>query len=126
MITVTAAIIRKGDTVLLTRRKQGQRMAGYWEFPGGKLEENETLQSCLEREIREELSWIIKAGEIVTTNCHSYDHGEIHLVAIEATIQFGSPALTVHDDLAWVPIACLLDYQLAPADIPIAKELMQT
>jgi len=62
MITVTAAIIRKGDTVLLTRRKQGQRMAGYWEFPGGKLEEGETLQACLEREILEELGWKIQVG----------------------------------------------------------------
>ena len=124
MITVTAAIIRQGDTVLITRRKQGQRMAGYWEFPGGKLEDGETLQACLEREIDEELGWNIEAGTVVATNVHTYDRGDIYLVALEATIRSGSPILTVHDDLAWVPVAALLEYQLAPADIPIAKTLL--
>jgi len=124
MITVTAAIIRKEDTVLLTRRNQGQRLAGYWEFPGGKLEEGETLQSCLEREIREELGWVIQVGEVVATNIHTYDRGDIFLVAMEATILSGTPTLTVHDDMAWVPVPNLLEYQLAPADIPIAKALL--
>jgi 8-oxo-dGTP diphosphatase len=124
MITVTAAIIRTGDAVLITRRKPGQRMAGYWEFPGGKLEDGETLQTCLEREIHEELGLNIQAGMVVATNVHTYDHGDIYLVAIEATIRSGSPILTAHDDLAWVPVSCLLEYQLAPADIPIAKALI--
>jgi 8-oxo-dGTP diphosphatase len=124
MITVTAAIIRQGDTVLITRRKQGQRMAGYWEFPGGKLEDGETIQTCIEREIHEELGWDIEAGKVVATNVYTYDRGDIYLVALEATIRSGSPTLTVHDDLAWVPVSCLLEYQLAPADIPIAKTLL--
>lgn len=125
MITVTAAIIRKGDTVLLTRRKQGQRMAGYWEFPGGKLEEGETLQACLEREILEELGWKIQVGEIVATNIHSYERGDIYLVAMNAVILSGAPVLTVHDTMEWISAARLLEYQLAPADIPIAEELMK-
>ncbi len=65
MKTVTAAIVRHDNTVLITRRKSDQKLAGYWEFPGGKLEEGETLQACLEREIFEEFSWRIKAGKIV-------------------------------------------------------------
>lgn len=125
MITVTAAIIRKGDTVLLTRRKQGQRMAGYWEFPGGKLEEGETLQACLERELFEEFKWSTKAGEVITKSTYNYPQGSILLVALEAEILSGDPVLTVHDKMEWVPIPQLLNYQLAPADIPIAKELMQ-
>jgi 8-oxo-dGTP diphosphatase len=126
MITVTAAIIRKGDTVLLTRRKQGQRMAGFWEFPGGKIEKGETLQACLERELFEEFNWRIKAGEVITKSKYDYTHGSILLVALEAEILSGSPVLTVHDKMEWVPVPQLLDYRLAPADIPIAKELMHT
>lgn len=125
MIIVTAAIIRNGDTVLLTRRKQGQRMAGYWEFPGGKLEDGETLQSCLEREIQEELGWVVKAGKEVASNIHTYDRGDIYLVALETSIQSGSPTLIVHDAMVWVTVSDLLNYQLAPADIPIAEELVK-
>lgn len=125
MITVTAAIIRKGDAVLLARRKQGQRMAGFWEFPGGKLEEGETLQACIEREIFEELNWNIKAGEVIAKSTYVYTHGSILLMALEAEILAGTPAPAVHDKIEWVPIPQLLSYQLAPADIPIAKELMR-
>ncbi len=124
MITVTAAIIRKEDKVLIVRRKQGQRLAGYWEFPGGKLEDGESLQLCLEREILEELGWNIEAREVVATNVHTYDLGDIYLVALEATILSGTPVLTVHDEMAWVPVYRLMEYQLAPADIPIAKRLL--
>ena len=124
MITVTAAIIRQQDAILLVRRKQGQRLAGYWEFPGGKLEAGETIQACLEREIQEELGWIIQAGEVVATNVHAYDRGVIQLVAMEARILSGTPIITVHDASAWVPTVQLLDYRLAPADIPIAAKLI--
>ncbi|QQG67011.1 (deoxy)nucleoside triphosphate pyrophosphohydrolase [Desulfobulbus oligotrophicus] len=123
MITVVAAIIRQDNTILLTRRKQGQWLAGYWEFPGSKLEDVETLQACLEREIHEELRLTVQAGDVVSTNIHTYDHATIRLVALETTIKEGSPVLTVHDDMAWVPVSRLLNYQLAPADIPVAQML---
>jgi 8-oxo-dGTP diphosphatase len=124
MKTVTAAIIRHADTVFLARRKTGQKLEGYWEFPGGKLEAGETLQACLEREIFEEFNWKIKAGEMVATSDYVYDHGSIRLIALAAASIAGQPEPTVHDIIAWVPIARLLDYQLAPADIPIAETLM--
>lgn len=127
MITkkVAAAIIRSGKTTLLTRRKPGEKLAGYWEFPGGKIEEGETIQQCIEREIREELHINIKAGAIITTNIHTYRHGTIELIAIKADIISGTLQLTVHDKAEWVPIADLLEYNLAPADIFIAKELIE-
>ena len=74
---VAGAIIRSGEKILLTRRRRGEKLAGYWEFPGGKIEERETIQECLEREIHEELNIKIKAGTIVTSNIHfyaSYNH----------------------------------------------------
>lgn len=124
MKTVTAAIIRDGARILLTRRKPGQKLEGYWEFPGGKLEEGESLQTCVEREIQEELNWKIKAGEVVATSYYTYEHGSIKLVAIEAVIVSGDPIPTVHDKIEWVPVSRLLKYKLAPADIPIAEALM--
>ena len=53
MKVVTAAIAFRGDRILLTRRARGEKLAGLWEFPGGKLEEHETLQACLYRGLRE-------------------------------------------------------------------------
>lgn len=126
MNIATAAIILDESRVLLTRRKEGQKLAGYWEFPGGKVEEGETLQSCLEREILEELSLTVHVGDILTSSYYKYEHGSFSLVALYATIVTGDILLSVHDKVEWVSILNLLNYQLAPADIPIAEVLQET
>ncbi|MGE4561096.1 MAG: (deoxy)nucleoside triphosphate pyrophosphohydrolase [Desulfobulbus sp.] len=125
MQTVTAAVLRRGGAILLTRRKPGREQAGYWEFPGGKLEAGETLQACLQREIAEELDVVIRAGEIVASSDYCYEHGTIRLVALSAEILSGTLRPSVHDQLEWVPVDRLLEYQLAPADIPIAESLIR-
>jgi mutator protein MutT len=61
---VTAAIVLQDNKVLLTRRAPGQSLEGYWEFPGGKVEEGESLQECLKREIFEELGVQVMLGNI--------------------------------------------------------------
>lgn len=99
---VAAAIIRSGKEILLTRRKPGEKLAGYWEFPGGKIEENETIQQCLEREIHEELNIYINAGKVITSSIHTYRHGKIELIALEAEVTSGNLQLTVHDKADWV------------------------
>lgn len=119
----TAAIIREGPSVLLARRKTGQMLSGYWEFPGGKMEPGETIQTCLAREIFEELEVTVEVGEIVASNEHSYGRGFFTLVALEAKVTGGTMVLTVHDKMVWSPVNLLLDYQLAPAGIPIARAL---
>lgn len=121
---VVAAIIRSNELILLTRRKQGEKLAGYWEFPGGKIEENETLSLCLEREIKEELNITIKAGKRVASSIYNYTHGKIELIALTTEIISGTIHLTVHDKADWVAIPDLLLYKLAPADIPIAEKLI--
>lgn len=125
MKTVTAAILQRDGAILLARRASGQKLAGYWEFPGGKVEAGETLQSCLEREISEELNWVVQAGEVLATSEYVYEHGAIRLVALAAEIVSGAATLTVHDRLEWVPIGRLLEYRLATADIPIAQSLLR-
>ena len=69
MKEVSAAIIIEDGKVLLARRAEGEKLAGYWEFPGGKREEDETIDECLVREIREELSLDIEVvGEFDTSD----------------------------------------------------------
>jgi 8-oxo-dGTP diphosphatase len=122
---VTAAIVLQDNKVLLTRRAPGQSLEGYWEFPGGKVEEGESLQECLKREIFEELG--VQAEVEQDEFCvvkHQYDHGEILLVGILTYLKSHNFQLTVHDQYDWVPVDDLLSFKLAPADIPIAQKLL--
>ena len=123
---VTAAIILNESRVLIGRRKPNQALGGYWEFPGGKVENGESLVDCLKRELQEELGVNAKVSEdIFMLVDHTHDGGEIQLIAMLADIRDQQPVGTVHDFLAWAPIEELLSYKLAPADIPIAQKIIQ-
>ena len=124
MKIVTAAIIRSGEKLLIARRKIGQKLEGYWEFPGGKIEEGESPQECLIRELFEEFGISTLVGEVLTESEYHYDHGAIKLLALDVTEVNGELVLTVHDSIEWVTADTILDYKLAPADIPIAKEFV--
>ena len=125
MKTVTAAIIWKNNQVLLTRRAPKQKLAGFWEFPGGKVEEGESLKQCLERELAEELGVESTVGEEIVTSEYHYDHGAINLIAMNTDLLNEDLTLSVHDEAIWVSVADLMNYQLAPADIRIAAYLQE-
>ena len=125
IVLVTAAIVIEGDKVLLGRRGPNVPLHGHWEFPGGKIEYWETPQECLEREIFEELGVTSKAGEVIAESDYLYEQGAINLLALLTVIADHNFKLTVHDKIEWVPITALLEYKLAPADIPIAKKIME-
>ncbi len=122
-IDVTAAVIVREGRVLIVRRGPGERHAGFWEFPGGKIRPGETPQACLERELREELGIWTRAGEIFAVSEHRYDHGTVRLIAISTEIESGDVALSVHDRAEWARIEALGAYELLPADLPIAEKL---
>lgn len=123
MKEVSAAIIIEDGKVLLARRAKGEKLAGYWEFPGGKREDGETIEQCLVREIREELALHIKVLHEFGVSHYQYPGGEIQLIALSCEIEGGNPTLSVHDAVEWVAVRDLLHYQLAPADIPIAQQI---
>ena len=121
---VTAAIIRNDQGILLTRRAPGERHAGFWEFPGGKVEVGESFADCLKRELLEELGVRSEVGGILCSSEFNYDYGSIKLIALEARLAPGDFRLTSHDRIEWVEPSRLLQYQLLPADIPIAEFIM--
>lgn len=125
MKTVTAAIIQDNNRILLTRRKEGQKLSGYWEFPGGKIENGETPQQCLERELYEELGVRSKASTIIAESIYEYDHGTIKLLGIKTVLEDDKMILAVHDKAEWVLLSDITNYQLAPADIPIANKIKE-
>jgi 5-methylcytosine-specific restriction protein A len=125
MKNVSAAIFLKNDFVLIAKRGNGKDLSGYWEFPGGKQEENETIFECLEREIVEEFNVECKANEMFFESIYHYDNDTIKLIAIFSNLLDNQIELKVHEDYKWVKINYLLEYNLAPADISIAKKLIE-
>jgi 8-oxo-dGTP diphosphatase len=124
-ITVTAAVLEKDGRILIARRKHGDRLADKWEFPGGKLEESETPEACLRRELQEELGIDIVVGGFVGRNLHAYPHVEIDLLAYRATYLSGDFQLHDHEEIRWVHPSDLHGYDFSAADIPIVKLLLE-
>jgi 8-oxo-dGTP diphosphatase len=126
MITVTAAIIcNKENKVLMAKRNNSSSVPLKWEFPGGKVENNETPEESLKREIFEELRVHVKVKGFMASSKYNYDHGEIELLAYYCEIEEGELQALVHDEIQWVRISELLNLDLAPADIPLAKVLLE-
>ena len=125
MKLVAAAIVIEHGRILLTRRGPGERLAGYWEFPGGKLESHETPQDCIIRELREELHLEALAHDVIAESIYEYPGGTIKLIGVEVSLANSDLQLSVHDAFDWVLPSDILSFQLAPADIPIAEELVR-
>jgi 8-oxo-dGTP diphosphatase len=125
LIKVTAGVIIDRDKVLITRRAPKENFAGGWEFPGGKIEENETPEESLVRELKEELDITVYVGEFCAEVTHKYDNININLLAYYCTIVKGDISITVHDKYKWIRIKDLLKYDLLPADVPIAKKVIE-
>jgi len=124
IIQVTAAIIKKGNKVLIAKRKKGMHLGGLWEFPGGKIENGETPEDCLKRELKEEFDINVNIESYLTSNIHQYDRGTINLMAYNVQYVAGEFMLSDHDEIKWVEIKEMENYPFAPADIPIIKELL--
>jgi len=126
MIKVLAGIIEKDGKILIARRKPETNLAGKWEFPGGKLEQGETPEECLYREILEELGIKIQLGEYYCTSKYCYEHISIELLVYKALYQSGNIVLTDHDEAEWVSITELKNYDFAEADITVVNKLIET
>lgn len=125
MTQVIAAIIFVKNKLLIARRGPNKHLAGYWEFPGGKIEQDESDAECLIREIKEELGVDIQVIFYFMENQHDYGSKEILLMTYHCIIVSKNDfTLSDHDKVEWVKKSDLLSYNLAPADIPIVKALM--
>ena len=118
---VIAAIAIRSQRVLIARRGPTQKLAGLWEFPGGKLELGETPEACLAREITEEFGITVRVGAFFSSNLHRHGQGAIDLRAYRVDWPDIEYEPLVHDAVRWVQGGEVLEYELAPADIPIAK-----
>lgn len=124
MVRVVAAVVLRDGLIMAARRGPGVRMAGKWEFPGGKVEDDEDDRTALARELMEELSISVTVGECLGENIHTEDRGPFCLVAYEAEILAGEPVLTDHDDVRWLSPDALRELDWAPADLPFVEALV--
>jgi 8-oxo-dGTP diphosphatase len=108
---------------MIARRAPGKHLAGYWEFPGGKIEDGETPEDSLQREIEEEFGVHAQVGEYLGHNVHDYGEKIVRLMAYEVAVEEDIHQSTDHDRIEWVGLNQLDDYQLAPADVPLLRYL---
>jgi 8-oxo-dGTP diphosphatase len=124
IIKVCAALIFDGDKVLLTSRPEHQDHAGYWEFPGGKIEAGESPAQCLCRELKEELNIEVRVYDTVYMLEYEYPDKHVSLRFMRCIIEDNQDIQALEQqEYAWVKRNELSDYNLLPADEPIAKFL---
>jgi 8-oxo-dGTP diphosphatase len=125
-VPVVCGLIFREGRVLVARRPQGKRLAGLWEFPGGKVEHGEEPAAALHRELMEELGCQIVITEAWPHFRHEYDWGCIDLFPFCCQLGAGSaePFAHEHSEVDWVLPIELRQLDLAPADLPIVNHLL--
>jgi len=123
IVKVTAAILVKGNKIIIAKRGPNDRLANKWEFPGGKVEINETPEQCLKREMKEEFDIDVSVGEYLGSSIYHYDHISIELMAYRTYWENGEIHLNDHDEFKWISLEQLAELDFAPADLIFVEKL---
>jgi mutator protein MutT len=121
-ILVVAAVIEQTDRFLITRRQDGVHLAGFWEFPGGKVADGESHAAALRREIREELDAGVVVRDLVLETSHEYPDRIVTLFFYRCDL-IGTPRPLIGQEMAWVARSELLSLSFPPADDELIRRL---
>lgn len=124
-LRVTCALIEVSGRLLAARRSQTMPDPGLWEFPGGKLESNESPESCLQREIFEELGITILVGAALPEVVETQAQRILRLMPFACQLQSGEPIAYEHAELRWLSPDELLDLAWIPADLTIVRHWLR-
>jgi mutator protein MutT len=123
-ILVAAAVIERDGRYLITRRPPGVHLAGHWEFPGGKCEPDESLHTCLCRELREELNVDVTVGDVLLTTTHDYPERRVELHFVRCGLE-GEPAPQLGQEMRWTPREELNALEFPAADAELIRILTE-
>ena len=121
-ILVVAAVIQHEDRFLVTRRQDGVHLAGFWEFPGGKVADGESHDAALRRELQEELDVQIVVNDLLLETSHQYPERVVQLFFYRCDL-LGTPRPMIGQEMAWVERSELPSLSFAPADDELIQRL---
>ena len=119
------AVLIRGQMILAAQRSSTMSLAGMWEFPGGKIEPNESPNEALLRELKEELLCTAEIGEHIQTTEYEYEFGIVVLTTYYCSLKGDEPRLTEHSEIRWIHVTKLDQLNWAPADIPAVEKVMR-
>ena len=123
-IVVTAAVVEVDGRFLVTCRQQGVHLAGFWEFPGGKCDRDESLKHCLARELLEELDVPSRIGLELFSTTHTYPDRSVELHFFRTEL-LGDPRPQLGQEMRWVTREELATLEFPPADAKLIRMLTQ-
>ena len=123
MTEVVAALIWDNDKFMICQRPAHKARALLWEFVGGKVEAGETKEQALIRECKEELDVVLSVGNVFIDVLHEYPDITVHLTLFNATIAEGIPQRLEHNDIKWITVSEIDNYDFCPADTEILKKI---
>lgn len=121
-VRVVAAVIRDNDRILATARGYGE-YKGWWEFPGGKIEEGESPEQALIREIREELGVEIEIHDLIDIIDYDYETFHLHMNCYWATVVRGELQLLEHEAARWLDASNIESVDWLPADLAVLPKI---
>lgn len=125
MVEVVAALIWDKDKFMICQRPAHKARGLLWEFVGGKVEPGETKEQALIRECQEELAITLSVGNVFMDVVHEYPDINVHLTLFNATIAEGVPQKLEHNDIKWISINEIPEYNFCPADTDILERLIR-
>ena len=122
---VVAAVIERDERFLVTRRQAGVHLAGMWEFPGGKVGDDESHAAALERELVEELDAAVRVGGLLLHTAHEYPDRTVTLFFYRCEL-LGTATPMIGQEMAWVARTALASLPFPPADDELIRMLTST
>jgi mutator protein MutT len=121
---VIAGLIKKGNTILIAQRAKKDSLYGKWEFPGGKMEQGETEQECLQRELYEEFGIKAEIGDYFCTIPFEHKSQPMEMMVFFVPAFSGEIILHEHSQIKWVEKNSLLHYEFPEPDKPVIQKLL--